>query len=101
MARDEPRAGGAPFPVRPRSRHLPLGGSDETNGAARPVPSPRESAPPAPRPAEAPAPSAPAARKGRGAARPTSEAARKGAAKPKGSKSKGSKAKGSKSKEKT
>ncbi len=98
MKRVQPRAMGRAFSIRHRSSHLTIGVSDETNGAARPVPSPRESAPPAPRPAEAPAPSAPAARKGRGAARPTSEAARKGAAKPKGSKSKGSKAKGSKAK---
>src|SRR3989442_816452 len=101
MKRVQPRAMGRAFSVRHRSSHLTIGVSDETNGAARPVPSPRESAPPAPRPAEAPAPSAPAARKGRGAARPASEAARKGAAKPQGSKSKGSEAQGSKSKEKT
>src|SRR6266566_2352905 len=68
MKRVQPRAMGRAFSIRHRSSHLTIGVSDETNGAARPVPSPRESAPPAPRPAEAPAPSAPPARKGRGAA---------------------------------
>jgi len=99
MKRVQPRAMGRAFSI--RHRHLTIGVSDETNGAVRPVPTPRESAPPAPAPAEVQAPRPPAARKGRAAARPTPKAAPKSAAKPKGAKSKGSTSKGSKSKEKT
>ena len=99
MKRVQPRAMGRAFSIRHRSSHLTIGVSDETNGAVRPVPTPRESAPPAP--AEVQAPRPPAARKGRAAARPTPKAAPKSAAKPKGAKSKGSTSKGSKSKEKT
>jgi len=101
MKRVQPRAMGRAFSIRQRSSHLTIGVSDETNGAVRPVPTPRESAPPAPAPAEVQAPRPPAARKGRAAARPTPKAAPKSAAKPKGAKSKGSTSKGSKSKEKT
>jgi len=99
MKRVQPRAMGRAFSIRHRSSHLTIGVSDETNGAVRPVPPPRENAPPAP--AEVQAPRPPAARKGRAAARPTPKAAPKSAAKPKGAKSKGSTSKGSKSKEKT
>ena len=101
MKRVQPRAMGRAFSIRHRSSHLTIGVSDETNGAARPVPPARESAPAAPRPAEPPAPSAPVAGKGRPAARSAPGAAPKGGAKPKGSKSKRSKAKGSKARKRT
>src|SRR5256884_842147 len=45
MKRVQPRAMGRAFFIRHRSSHLTIGVSDETNGAARPVPPPRESAP--------------------------------------------------------
>src|SRR2546430_4057373 len=57
MKRVQPRAMGRAFFIRHRSSHLTIGVSDETNGAARPVLPPRESAPAArqARPAGAPA----------------------------------------------
>ena len=91
MKRVQPRAMGRAFFIRHRSSHLTIGVSDETNGAARPVPPPRESAPAARQagPAGAPAASgASAATKERAAARPRTTAAAKGAAKPKRPKSK-------------
>jgi len=89
MKRVQPRAMGRAFFIRHRSSHLTIGVSDETNGAARPVPPPRESAPAARQagPAGAPAASgASAATKGRAAARPRTTA--KGAGKSKRPKSK-------------
>jgi len=85
MKRVQPRAMGRAFFIRHRSSHLTIGVSDETNGAARPVPPPRESAPAARQagPAGAPAASgASAATKERAAARPRTTAAAKGAAHP-------------------
>ncbi|PYM48287.1 MAG: 50S ribosomal protein L22 [Candidatus Rokuibacteriota bacterium] len=90
MKRVQPRAMGRAFFIRHRSSHLTIGVSDETNGAARPVPPPRESAPAARQagPAGAPAASgASAATKERAAARPRTTAA-KGAGKSKRPKSK-------------
>ncbi len=91
MKRVQPRAMGRAFFIRHRSSHLTIGVSDETNGGARPVPPPRESAPAARQagPAGAPAASgAAAATKERAAARPKTTAAAKGAAKSKRPKSK-------------
>ncbi len=91
MKRVQPRAMGRAFFIRHRSSHLTIGVSDEANGAARPVPPPRESAPAARQagPAGAPAASgAAAATKERAAARPKTTAAAKGAAKSKRPKSK-------------
>src|SRR5213593_3882714 len=91
MKRVQPRAMGRAFFIRHRSSHLTIGVSDETNGAARPVPPPRESAPAARQagPAGAPAASgASAATKERAAARPRTTAAAKGAGKSKRPKSK-------------
>ena len=91
MKRVQPRAMGRAFFIRHRSSHLTIGVSDETNGGARPVPPPRESAPAARQagPAGAPAASgAAAATKERAAARPKTTAAAKSAAKSKRPKSK-------------
>jgi large subunit ribosomal protein L22 len=91
MKRVQPRAMGRAFFIRHRSSHLTIGVSDETNGAARPVPPPREGAPAARQagPAGAPAASgAAAATKERAAARPKTAAAAKGGEKAKRPKSK-------------
>ena len=91
MKRVQPRAMGRAFFIRHRSSHLTIGVSDESNGAARPVPPPRESAPAAKQagPAGEPAPSSSAAaKKGRATGRPKATAAAKGAATSKRPKSK-------------
>jgi large subunit ribosomal protein L22 len=92
MKRVQPRAMGRAFFIRHRSSHLTIGVSDETNGAVRSGPPPRESAPPAPRtmprPAEPVATPATAAKKERAAPRPKTKVATKGGAKSKGPKSK-------------
>ena len=91
MKRVQPRAMGRAFFIRHRSSHLTIGVSDESNGAARPVPPPHESAPAAKQagPAGEPAPSSSAAaKKERATGRPKATAAAKGAAKSKRPKSK-------------